>query len=196
MMVQMNEDAASDKPAHGTEATMDQLVDRILNLEPDLVPEACKNLRLGLVHEARKQGGDAGPDPIDTLRGLELEGDAERLRTILLDEAERDDAIQIGRLALIMAARDERLRPYVSGALDGAEMGVRVVDPVSILAIGTAIYMVGRLLPKIDISRETVDADGQVERTRIKIKPLADPLAGLASLLQSIPALGGRRAAP
>ena len=91
-------------------------------------------------------------------------------------------------MALLVATEEKALQPYVEGAVEGAEMGA--LDPISILTISAAIYMVGRLLPEIDYEKETIDAQGQPQKTRIKIKPLKDPLAGLAAVIKAIPTFG------
>ena len=95
---------------------------------------------------------------MDALRFLDLEGDASETRTVLLNEEDPEQAIELGRMTLLVAAEEETLQPYVQGAVEGAEMGVRALDPISILTISAAIYMVGRLLPEIEYEKETTDA--------------------------------------
>ena len=172
---------------------MDELADRIMALEGDLVLEACKNLRLGLLYELKKQTDpteEVSDDRMDARRFLDLQGEASETRAVLLNEEDPEHAIELGRMALLVAAEEEALQPYVQGAVEGAEMGVRALDPISILTISAAIYMVGRLLPEIDYEKETTDAEGRPQKTRIKIKPLKDPLAGLAAVIKAIPTFG------
>ncbi len=172
---------------------MDALADRIMALEGDLLLEACKNLRLGLLYELKKKSDpkdEVSDDRLDALRFLDLEGDASETRTVLLNEEDPEQAIELGRMTLLVAAEEETLQPYVQGAVEGAEMGVRALDPISILTISAAIYMVGRLLPEIEYEKETTDAQGRLQKIRIKIKPLKDPLAGLAAVIKAIPTFG------
>jgi hypothetical protein len=172
---------------------MDTLTDRIMTLEGDLVLDACKNLRLGLRHQLKQQGDTSqalSDAESDALGSPDLQGDASDARTVLLDEADPQHAIELGRLTLLVAAEQESLRPYVEGAVVGAETGVRAVDPISILTIGAAIYMVGRLLPEIEYVKESSGAQGKTWKTSIKIKPLKDPLAGLAAVIKAIPTVG------
>ena len=172
---------------------MDGLANRIMALEENQVLEACKNLRLGLLYELKKKSDpndEESDNRLDALRFLELQGEASETRAVLLNEEDPEHAIELGRMALLVATEEKALQPYVEGAVEGAEMGVRALDPISILTISAAIYMVGRLLPEIDYEKETIDAQGQPQKTRIKIKPLKDPLAGLAAVIKAIPTFG------
>ncbi len=172
---------------------MDGLANRITALEGNQVLEACKNLRLGLLYELKKKSDpndEDSDDRLDALRFLDLQGEASETRAVLLNEEDPEHVIELGRMALLVAAEEKALQPYVEGAVEGAEMGVRALDPISILTISAAIYMVGRLLPEIDYEKETTDAQGQPQKTRIKIKPLKDPLAGLAAVIKAIPTFG------
>lgn len=172
-----------------------KLADRITRLDGQQVLEACKNFRLGLAHEARQRSGEERSDPgrdVESIRSLDLEGDASSLRAALLDETKPDQAVELGRLTLLVAAEHDDLKSYVEGAVDGVEMGVRAVDPISILTIAAAIYMIGRLLPSIEIKREPIGAEGQARISEIKITPIKDPLAGLADVIKAVPTLLGR----
>lgn len=160
---------------------MDELIEKITKLEDELVLEACKNFRLGLARKLRKQfpNSDKVSDDsaVDSLRALPLEGTAGEVRDLLLNAEARKEIVELGRLTLIMAAQDTSLRKYVEGAVEGAEIGVRTVDPISILAVGVTIYMLGRLIPNITVKKG---------ETNVEIKPLKDPLQGLTGLIKAI----------
>jgi hypothetical protein len=162
----------------------DELTQKILALDDDLVAEACKNLKVGVASELRKQSGGAerisDDAAIASLRTMPLEGAAKEARDAILNEVDPATAIRFGRLMLLSAAQDDQLRPYVEGALEGAEAGVRAVDPISILSIGVAVYMVGRLLPNISFKKGDVVLD---------VKPVENPLQGLSDLVKAIPLL-------
>ena len=161
---------------------MDQLTQKILALDDYLVIEACKNFKLGAASELRKRSGSgeglSDDEALATLRAMPVEGSAKEARDALLNEDDRASAVQLGRLLLLSAAQDEQLRTYVEGALEGAEAGVRAIDPVSILTIGVAVFLVGRLLPNISIKSGDV---------AIEVKPLETPLRGLSDLVKTIP---------
>jgi hypothetical protein len=161
---------------------MEPRMQEILTLDDSLVIEACKNFKLGVASELRKRSSGTERIPDDAalalLRALPLEGAAKETRDALLNESDRTGVVQFGRLLLLAAAQDECLRPYVDGALEGAKAGVRAIDPVSILAIGVAIFLVGRLLPNISFKMGDVTLD---------IKPVINPLQGLSELVKAIP---------
>jgi hypothetical protein len=164
---------------------MDVLSERILALSDEAVIEACKNLKLGLRAELQKRSGAAVSLSDDEVRqalaSLDLDATVGATRDQLLDTTARQENARVGRALLLAVAQEPSLAHYAEGALDGAEAGVRAVDPVSILSIAAAVYLVGRLMPHISIKRND---------TTIDIKPLEDPLKGLTDLVKAIPLFG------
>jgi hypothetical protein len=160
-----------------------QLIEKIMALDDNLVVEACKNFKVGLASELRKRSGGqerlTDDAAIASLRALELEGAAGSVRDAVIGDADPAAAVQLGRLVLVAAVENEQLRPYVEGALEGAQVGVRA-DPVTILSIGVAIFLVGRLMPSISIKRSE-------QGTEVAVTPLAKPLEGLSDLVKAIP---------
>ena len=164
---------------------MSELTERISTLSDEAVVEACKNLKLGLRSELQKRAG--GPVPLSdadvraALEALSVEEAGAAARTQLLDPAARSENAHVGRALLLAVAEDPSLRRYAEGALEGVDAGVRAIDPVSVLSIAAAVYLVGRLLPNI-----TVTAPGKT----LEIKPVDDPLNGLSDLVKAIPIFG------
>jgi len=163
----------------------EQLIEKIAALDGNLVVEACKNFKVGLASELRKRSGGqerlTDNAAIESLRSLELDGAASNARDAIVGGGAPGMTVELGRLVLLAAVEDEQLRPYVEGAVDGAQTGVRA-DPVSILAIGVAIYLVGRLMPAISIKRNAQGTD-------VTITPLSNPIEGLSELVKAIPGL-------
>jgi hypothetical protein len=165
---------------------MNGVAERIMALPDEAVVEACKNLKLGLRAELQQRTG-SGPDEAEAraaLEALALDETAGAARDRLLDSTPSADHVQLGRALLLAVAQEPTLAHYAEGAVDGADAGVRAIDPVSILSVAAAVYLVGRLMPNISIKRGD---------TTIDIKPLEDPLKGLAELVRAIPLLGARK---
>jgi hypothetical protein len=161
---------------------MATLADRILALPDDAVVEACKNLKLGLRAELRRRTGNAAtPEDAEvrgTLEALDVDAAADAARARLLDPTPSAEHAQLGRALLLAVAQEPTLATYAEGAVDGADAGVRAIDPISILSIAAAVYLVGRLMPQISIKRGD---------TTIDITPLEDPLKGVSDLVKAIP---------
>jgi hypothetical protein len=161
---------------------MTGLNERITSLSDDAVIEACKNLKLGLKSELQKRTGAAvalsDADVRQALEALEVGDEGRDARAHLLDSTAREENARIGRALLLAVADDPALARYAEGAVEGADAGVRAIDPVSVLSIAAAVYLVGRLMPAITIT--------QKDKT-IEIKPLDDPLKGLSELVKALP---------
>jgi hypothetical protein len=161
---------------------MGGLTERIMMLSDEAVVEACKNLKLGLRAELQRRTGEdvklGDADVRQALEALDLDGTAEAARERLLDTTPAKEHTQFGRALLLAVAQEPALAHYVEGAIEGADAGVRAIDPISILSIAAAVYLVGRLMPQISIKR----GDSTVD-----IKPLEDPLKGLADLVRAVP---------
>jgi hypothetical protein len=161
---------------------MATLAERILALPDDAVVEACKNLKLGLRAELRRRTGSAAtPEDAEVravLEALDVDDAAGAARARLLDPTPSAEHVQLGRALLLAVAQEPSLATYAEGAVDGADAGVRAIDPISILSIAGAVYLVGRLMPQISVKRGD---------TTIDIKPMEDPLKGLSDLVKAIP---------
>ena len=161
---------------------MNHLTDRIMALSDDAAVEACKNLKLGLRGELQRRTSQAvsvtDADVRQSLESLELEGTASTARERLLDAVPTPEHAQFARALLMAVAQEPTLAHFAEGAIDGADAGVRAIDPISIMSIAAAVYLVGRLMPQISIKRgeQTID-----------IKPLEDPLKGLVDIVRAIP---------
>ena len=166
---------------------MSELTERILGLSDEAVVEACKNLKLGLRSELQRRTGETvklgDADVRQALEALDLDGTAGATRERLLDTTPAAEHAQFGRALLLAVAQEPTLAHYVEGAIDGADAGVRAIDPISILSTAAAVYLVGRLMPQISIKR----GDSTIE-----IKPLEDPLKGLSDLVRAIPLFGAK----
>ena len=167
---------------------MSDLADRIVALSDEAVIDACKNLKLGLRGELQRRIGGTVPlgdaDVRQALEALELDGTASDARAQLLDTTRIGDQAQFGRALLLAVAQEPTLAHYAEGAVEGADAGVRAIDPVSILSIAAAVYLIGRLMPEISIKRGD---------STVKIKPLEDPLKGLSDLVRQVPLFGTRK---
>jgi hypothetical protein len=161
---------------------MDELTDSIMSLDDRLALEAAKNLKLGLASELRKREETVASDEvaIESLREMDVDGSAAQLRDLLVKESNQAELAQIARLTLLAAAEYPELRKYVEGAVEGAHAGVRMIDPISLLAVGVTVYMIGRLLPRISVEKKGRDL-------KVDIKPVEDPLKGLSELVKAIP---------
>ena len=161
---------------------MPTLAERIDALPDDAIVEACKNLKLGLQRELRQRGDQGGilsnADVRQAFEALPVDAAAAEARSQLLDPGARDTNSYVGRALLHTLAGVPEFTAYVEGAVQGAETGVRAIDPVSVLSIAAAVYLVGRLMPHITITRP---------KQTIEIKPLDDPLKGLSDLVKAIP---------
>jgi hypothetical protein len=161
---------------------MSTLADRIMGLSDAAAVEACKNLKLGLRSELQRRSGKTvaiGEADVRTaLEALDLEGEAGATRERLLDVSPSLEHAQFARALLIAVAQEPTLVQYAEGAIDGAEAGVRAIDPISVLSIAAAVYLVGRLMPQISIKRSDLTVD---------IKPLDSPLKGVSQLIRAIP---------
>jgi hypothetical protein len=166
---------------------MSELTDRIAALSDEAVIDACKNLKLGLRGELQRRIGSTiglgDADVRHALEALDLDGTAKAARAKLLD-TRIGDQVQFGRALLVAVAQEPALAHYAEGAVEGADAGVRAIDPVSILSIAAAVYLVGRLMPEISIKRGD---------STVKIKPMEDPLKGLSDLVRQIPLFGAKR---
>jgi hypothetical protein len=167
---------------------MSDLAERIMGLSDEAVVEACKNLKLGLRSELRRRTTDGTmPDDAEVrqvFQSLNLDDTAGAARAQLLDPTPSKAHAQLGRALLLAISQEPTLARYAEGAVEGADAGVRAIDPISILSIATAVYLVGRLTPQISFKRGD---------TTVDIKPLEDPLKGLTDLVKAIPLLGGRK---
>jgi len=161
---------------------MDDLTERITSLDDRLALEAAKNLKLGLASELHKRAEMVASDEaaIESLREIDVDGSAAQLRDLLVEESDQAELAQISRLTLLAAAEHPELRKYVEGAVEGAQAGVRIIDPISLLAVGVTVYMIGRLLPRISVEKKGRDL-------KVDIKPVEDPLRGLSDLVKAIP---------
>ena len=163
---------------------MNGLTERIMELSDEAVVEACKNLKLGLRSELQRRTGEtvkvADADVREALDALDLDGAAGAARERLLDATPAAEHAQFGRALLLAVAQEPTLAHYAEGAIEGAAAGVRAIDPISILSIAAAIYLVGRLMPHISIKRGD---------STIDITPLEDPLKGVSDLVRAIPLL-------
>jgi hypothetical protein len=162
---------------------MTGLAERIMALSDDAVVEACKNLKLGLRAEMHRRTGSR-PDEAEArgvLEALDVDGTADAARSRLLDPTPSAEHVRLGRALLLAVAQEPTLAHYAEGAVEGADAGVRAIDPVSILSIAAAVYLVGRLMPQISFKRGD---------TTVDIKPLEDPLKGVTDLVRAIPLFG------
>jgi hypothetical protein len=161
---------------------MNGLTERIMELSDEAIVEACKNLKLGLRSELQRRTGEtvkvADADVREALAALDLDGTAGAARERLLDATPAPEHVQFGRALLLAVAQEPTLAHYAEGAIEGAAAGVRAIDPISILSIAAAIYLVGRLMPHISIKRGD---------STIDITPLEDPLKGVSDLVRAIP---------
>jgi hypothetical protein len=161
---------------------MSTLADRIMGLSDAAAVEACKNLKLGLRSELQRRSGKtvatSDVDVRTALEALDLDGAASATRQRLLDVSPSSGHAEFARALLITVAQEPTLVHYAEGAVDGAEAGVRAIDPISVLSIAAAVYLVGRLMPEISVKRSDLT---------VKIKPVGDPLKGLSDLIRAIP---------
>lgn len=161
---------------------MGTLADRIMGLSDAAAVEACKNLKLGLRSELQRRSGETvamgDADVRTALEALKLDGVAGATRERLLDASPSPEHAQFARALLIAVAQEPALAQYAEGAIDGADAGVRAIDPISVLSIAAAAYLIGRLIPQVSIKRSDLTVD---------IKPLEDPLKGLSDLIRAIP---------